>query len=231
MLRAFCTAYGAPSGVDCSRSTISAGSRSSRRAKDRVSAVASVRSASQLLRTSLARVPWPAGPSQAVARPSTPKTGASMSRTCSGPLARMTSSPAWAGPSLPETGASTNTIPRVGDAGEPGRPVGSDGGHLHPYRPRSRLQQAVRPGGGLLGGGPVGQHGDDDRGAPDGFRGAVGHDGAVRGEGCGAAAGAVPHAYGEAATGQVGGHRGAHAAGAEERDGWCGGRDGGHVVP
>ena len=52
-------------------------------------------------------------PSQAVARPSAPKTGASMSRTCGGPLARMTSSPAWAGPSLPETGASTNTIPRA----------------------------------------------------------------------------------------------------------------------
>jgi hypothetical protein len=121
-------------------------------------------------------------------------------------------------------------LARVGDAGEPGRPFGSDGGHLHPYRPRTRGQQSVRPGGGLLGGGPVGQHGDDDRGAPDGLRRAARHDRAVRGEGLGAADGAVPHAYAEAAAGQVGGHRSAHAPGAEERDGWCGGRDGGHVV-
>jgi hypothetical protein len=128
-------AYGAPRGLDCSRSTIAAGSRSSRRAKDRVSAVASVRSASQLLRTGLARVPWPAGPSQAVARPSTPNAGASTSLTSCGPLARTTSSPARAGPSLPETGASTSTTPRVGDTGEPGRPFGPNAGHLHPDHP------------------------------------------------------------------------------------------------
>ena len=66
----------------------------------------SVRSASQLLSTSLARVPLPAGPSQAVARPSAANTGATASRSQDGPLARMVSSPAWAGPWLPETGAS-----------------------------------------------------------------------------------------------------------------------------
>jgi hypothetical protein len=98
MVRAFCTAYGDPNGVDSSRSTIAAGSRSRSRARVRVSAVISVKVVSQLSRTSLARVPSPAGPSQAVARPSAPNTGATSSAIHGGPLARMVSSPAWAGP-------------------------------------------------------------------------------------------------------------------------------------
>ena len=74
----------------------------------------SVRSASQLLSTSLARVPFPAGPSQVLARPSAANTGATASCIQEGPLARMVSSPAWGGPWLPETGASKKlTLYRV----------------------------------------------------------------------------------------------------------------------
>jgi hypothetical protein len=121
----------------------------------------------------------------------------------------MVSWPALAGPSLPETG---------GEAGQPGRPLDPDGAHLHPDHPRRRGQEAIGPGGSLFGGGSVGQHRDDDRGAADGLRRAGRHDRAVGRQGRRPAAGTVPYPHVDATAGQVGGHRAAHPPGAEESD-------------
>ena len=180
MTRAFCNAYGAPSGFDCSRSTTWAGSRPSRRAKDKVSAVISARSASQLLSTSLALVPLPAGPSQNGVAPEHAEHRRQDVPGLAGAAGQDDKLP---GPgralAAGDRGVDEHRAAVVGDAGEPGGPLDADGAHLHPDDPGTGGQQAAGTGGGLFGGGSVGQHRDDDRGTPDRFRRAGRHDRAV----------------------------------------------------
>jgi hypothetical protein len=170
--------------------------------------VVSVRSASQLLSTSLALVPLPAGPSHAVARPSAANTGSMISRSRCGPLAKMVRSPALAGPWLPETGASKKLTPY--------RPavVAKCSVHSSPTvaictRIRPELAASSSPSGPLHACpvGPVGQHGDEDSCAPDGVGRAGRRGRAVFDEGSSLAGGTVPRADGEAGAGQVDGHR------------------------
>jgi hypothetical protein len=148
----------------------------------------------------LARVPLPAGPSQAVDQPSAANTGSTAGRSHSGPLAKMVSWPAWARPWLPETGASKKlTWYRGGSVDEPLRPLNPDGGQLDPDETRGMSSLPSGPRSAWVGGGAVGQHGDQDPGTPDGIGRAGRHGRAPFDEDGSLAGGAVPGPHGETA--------------------------------
>jgi hypothetical protein len=109
MARPFAVAYADPSGLPVRVASSRPGSRPSTLVRLTVSAMPSTRTASQLLRTSLKRLPSPSRSSHSVRRPSASNTGRTRGRSARCPEARTSSSPRSAGPELPETGASTNS--------------------------------------------------------------------------------------------------------------------------
>ena len=182
-------------------------------------------SANQLLRP--AWLGWPfAGPGVEPTGgrwPSAANTGATASCIQEGPLARMVSSPAWAGPWLPETGASKKlTWYRV--AVLTNRSVHSI--------PTVAICTQIRPG--AMSSSPSGPRNACSVAGPSAsmvmriwapLTASAGLAATVAPSLTRAAAwlgGAVPRPHAETGAGQVGGHRAAHPPGAEERDHRCG---------